>query len=150
LGSFKRRLQAAMELNKDGDVARRNNWLSLIVALIKSHNGRKVRGTTFRRDEINDQNYLDFLDQKFNLRDSSMSFNSNSIDARSILSEVWRKKLFQFQPGDKVMITVRAELGGVKDLFKKKSVDGNWSRSVYRVAFAKLKSTITDEMVPGA
>jgi hypothetical protein len=149
IANFKRKLSTTMQLNA-ADARTRHRWLKIIKPMVDHHNSRLIPSTSFARKDVSSENFHDMLDQKFNLKDSTLGFNSNSIDYRSFVGSKWKKRLFKFPPGSKVIRTQRAELGPTKDLFKKKTVAGSWSSTVCEVVWAKLRSTLSEELVPGA
>jgi hypothetical protein len=89
-----------------GDSSR---WTDLLGNILDHHNNQIVKGTSFKRKDINDENFFQFLDEKLGRSDSSMAFNTRSVDARSIGDPAWRKRIFKFAKGDRVLVTFDAD-----------------------------------------
>jgi hypothetical protein len=123
-------------------------WVGLLPEIERRHNAELVPGTEFRRNQINDSNWMKFLDQLYESKDATLMFNSRSVDYQSIASTRWKRLLFRFAPGQKVL----ASRSGVhqKGQFDKNTVLGTYAKKpVYEIAQAKLASTKDGDYVPG-
>ena len=76
-----------------------------------------------------------------------MSFNTNSIDSRSIVQQNWIKKLFKFNHNDRVFASNYALEG--RKVFGKQSVRGTFSKTPFIIKRAKLRHTAQSKLVPG-
>lgn len=124
------------------------NWTRLLPEIERRHNSELVTGTSFRRDEVNDSNWMQFLDQLFKSKDATLTLNSRSIDYQSLSSKRWRKMIFRFHPGQKVLVS----RSGVqqKGKFDKSSVLGTYAKMpLYQIVQAKLRSTKDGDYIPG-
>ena len=112
-----------------------------------THNREPIEGTTYTPNEINFKNFYDYLKQLHDFKDVTMSFNTNSIDSRSIKQDNWIKKLFKFYHDDRVFASNYALEG--RKVFGKQSVRGTFSKTPFVIKRAKLRHTKQDKLVPG-
>ena len=122
-------------------------WIKVLEEVIKSHNKKKIAGTSFSPNDINSSNFLEYINELHDVEDATMNFSTNSIDSRSILHKNWIKKLFRYQINQKVLAS-KYSLEGRK-VFGKSSVDGTYSDKPFYVKRAKLRQTKDDTLVPG-
>ena len=134
-------------------------WYRLLPQVIEGLNNRPARGTSFRRNDVTKNNFLDYMDELTSLKnggkkvDSTLTFNSRSIDFQS-LSKRHSSKLFAFPPDTEVIATknsLRTFAEGEKGAgsFSKASVEGAFSKRVYVVKQAKLRETAKGSLVQG-
>lgn len=127
--------------------------------LVASHNSSPAFDTSFSRDEVKDSNFFDYLDERFSpilgepesKFDITTTFNSASIDSRSLPPDSARRVL-TFLPGDSVLVSrksLKVDEEGKPRAFVKPSVIGNFSRQTYTVVSSKLRPTAKGELVPG-
>ena len=122
-------------------------WVDLLPEVLYNHNRQRIPGTSYSPLEIDDSNFLDFLNECYNVDDITMTFNSNSYDSRAFGNKQWVKKIFNFQVGDRVLAT-KYSLEGRK-AFTKSSVEGTFSRSPYLIKRAQLNNAKGDALVQG-
>ena len=122
-------------------------WIDLLPEVIASHNRKKVEGTSFSPNEIDDSNFREYTNQLEDVEDATLYFNTNSIDHRSILSTTWKNKIFKFKIGDKVLVT-RDSLKGRK-AFKKASVEGTFDSTPYYIHRIKLRNSKNKSLIRG-
>lgn len=123
------------------------NWVRLLTEVIANHNRKKIEGTSFSPNDININNFYDYLNELHDVKDITMTFNTNSIDSRSIKQNDWIKKLFKFKLGEKVYAS-KYSLYGRKS-FKKRSVEGTYSNKPFLIKRAILRQTRDKKLVPG-
>ena len=124
-----------------------DKWIDILPEVIATHNRKKIKHTSYSPNDINDKNFLDFLNQKNKTNDITMLYNTNSISFESIPKGKWREKAFKFDIGDKVLATYKS-LKGTKAFFKP-SVEGNYSKKPYIIKRGFLRQTKNSELVPG-
>jgi hypothetical protein len=150
--TVKFQLETALEGRKnDKDNLAQYKWVSLLANIVLHHNKQFCDGTSFRRNEINNANFLSFLDQQDGSGgDVTLKFNSRSIDQHSFASSIWRQKIFAHQVGDKVRLT-RSSLKEAKEKkkFDKASKVGTHTRELYTLFQAKLASSKDGGLSPG-
>ena len=122
-------------------------WLELLQEVVNTHNKEKIDGTDFSPNEINTENFYEYLNQLNESKDFTMSFNTNSIDSRSILNQDWIKKLFKYYVNERVFASNYALKG--RKVFGKQSVEGTFSKTPYIIKRAKLRHTKKNTLVPG-
>ena len=123
------------------------NWIDLLPEVVNNHNRKKIEGTTFSPNDVDDRNFFDFINQLHNEEDATMNFATNSIDSRSILNKKWIRKIFKFKINQKV-IASKYSLEGRK-AFDKTSVEGTYSSTPFYIKSAKLRQTRKKTLVPG-
>lgn len=156
----KRKLSTMLE-TKTGNIERRQ-WLEFLQPLVEHHNNQVVPGTTFVRNEVSDDNFHDFLDQKYSGSkdpqgyDSTLTFNCRSVDQAAIGQSEWKKRLFKFQIGDRVLASLKSLKVFDKtdksktSTFVKASIVGTFSSREFVVEQACLRSTRSStELVQG-
>ena len=122
-------------------------WVDILPEIIASHNRKKIDGTDFSPNDINDSNFEKYINQLKKTNDATLFFNTNSIDHRSILSEMWKDQIFEYEINDKVLVT-RQSLKGRK-VFSKTSVEGTYESTPFYIHGIKLRQTIQDSLVRG-
>lgn len=116
---------------------------------MENHNAQLIPGSSFRRNEVNEKNFGEYLDDKYS-SDFSMNFPSRSIDQRG-LSDRMAAKLFRFKMGDSVRLTRKStKKSREKKVGEKVSDVGTYTRETYTIHLAKLKSTKDGSLVPGS
>ena len=123
------------------------NWVDLLPEVIYNHNRQRIPGTSYSPLEIDDTNFLDFLNECNNVDDITTTFNTNSYDSRAFGNKQWLRKIFEFQVGDKVLASKYA-LDGRK-AFQKSSVEGTFSRLPYFIKRAQLNNSKNEVLVQG-
>lgn len=122
-------------------------WINLLPEVVNNHNRKIIEGTTFTPNDVNDNNFFDFINELHDDTDATMNFATNSIDSRSILNKKWLKQIFKFRINEKVLVS-RYSLEGRK-AFEKTSVEGTFSNTPYYIKSAKLRQTKQKTLVPG-
>lgn len=126
-------------------------WIDVVDTIIARWNREKIPGTDFARDEVDESNFLEFMDQLYNLKDSSLSFNSRSIDYKTFLDADWRRELFGgFVVGQRIHVLQKSLLSEKARTFYKTSRKGYFSSKVHVIVAAKLRSTKKNKLIPGA
>ncbi len=122
-------------------------WTRLLPGILSDLNRKFVSGTRYRRNSVDDDNFEDMLADKYGLEDPSLMWNTRTVSAGSIKSEKWKKRLWKFRPGQKVLVkrnALKAEAS-----FQKPSVHGGYDPETYTVFSRSLASTDSDSLVPG-
>jgi PAS domain-containing protein len=128
---LKERLSTALRANGDG------KWVRLLDGICRDYNDDFVRGTTVRRSQVNQHNYLDLLEQLFRSPEPTMRFNmAETFRSPSGLSRF----LWKYKVGDRVLLARRVDydLRG-RHHFEKPSVTGSFGPTVYLVTSCTTK-----------
>lgn len=148
---FKKRASTILAAQTEGK--EKHNWIRHIPLIVETHNAAYAYDTKFRRNEINDKNFFSFLDERYKVKDSTVSFNAASIDSRSLSAAV-AKSAFKYLPGERVLVT-RQSLrvydgeGTKNNTFVKSSVVGSFSEILFVIASATLRCTSKNDLVAG-
>ena len=111
-------------------------WMDALRDVVSSHNSEKCFGTAYRRKDVTESNFLDYMNQRYKCEDATLYFNASSI---ATLDSAWSRKLFKFQKGERVVVTRRADITKKKlSLSYKPSVDGTYSDTVFVVKSGAL------------
>ena len=143
--------ESALHVTKDAiSTALVNNgkrWIEILSEIINRHNRTTVEGTSFTPNQINFKNFYIYLNQLHDFTDATMSFNTNSIDSKSIMQENWIKKLFKFYHNERVLASNYALEG--RKAFSKQSVKGTFAKTPFVIKRAKLRQSKQNKLVPG-
>ena len=132
-------------------------WTVLVDPIVRSHNAQRIPGTRYRRVDVNKNSWLDVAEQILSARarraggdgrvdDAGAVFNTASVGEAGLSRERWKRKLFKFRLGDKVLLSRRSDYRD-KTAFPKPSVDGAYGERVHTVIGAYLRDTIRLEKV---
>lgn len=113
-----------------------NRWLELLQSVQSQYNRQKVEGTKFRRIDVSDDNFAEFISEKRRVEDASMLHNTASTDIRAFDSEEWKSLLFRFRIGQKVLLSKRA----FPKTFEKPSEAGGFYPEPFKISGAALKT----------
>jgi hypothetical protein len=115
-----------------------NNWVDKIADILEAYNDRFVTGTNIRRRDVNKDNWIKVLMQRYDTRDPYPLFN---LGQAGNLSEGRQRRLrFRFAVGDKVRLSNRANYTTKGSAFWKSSEKGSYGPRVYEVEEVRLKS----------
>ena len=123
------------------------NWVDLLPEVLYNHNRQKIPGTSYSPLTIDKNNFYDYLNECMDVKDATMTFNTNSYDSRAFDNQQWLKQIFEFEVGDKVLATKYALEG--RKAFQKSSVEGTFSRTPYFIKRAQLNNSKNDVLVQG-
>ena len=126
---LKHALTVATESNKT------KNWVAVLPKVLEFLDNRLVLGTSFKRKDINKENFKAVLSEILNVEDPSVYYNVSSTNFFLPKFE----NNFIFQEGDIVRISSRHLKD--KNAFSKKTVEGYWSRKKYRIIRKKYNIT---------
>ena len=116
-------------------------WYRHVDQVTAHHNSRSAHGTSFKRNEINQQNFHEYLDERMGDGskdfDATMTFNSGKIDYRDCGPNL--RASFKFKPGDSVILTNKST--NPTKMFEKKSKIGSWNREEHKISIAQLRTT---------
>jgi hypothetical protein len=131
----KERLAIALKLNEPGDL----KWRKHLSGIVEDYNNRYVTGSTMRRKDISKSNQLELLKQLFKTNDPSVLTN---LAVYSNLSEKMAARIgFKYKPGQKVILALDASYLVKKKIFKKKSVKGAYTKTVFTIFKRMLKAS---------
>lgn len=137
-------------------------WIDLVDPLVKEYNAEKIAGTSYRRRQITNQNFLHFYSQLIKESDPELLFNAQRVGEFSKASD-WNKQIFKFALGQKVLLLRKANwktassstdlLGtGSKSKagkFFKPSSQGRFSKKLYTVSGRQLRMDKTNrKLIP--
>lgn len=146
-------LSMAKEARKAAGMKDYRNWVDLLPEVMRNMNRKYVKGTTYRRNTVDEDNFQDFLNQLHGVEDSTMLWNTRTLSGSEIKNPRWRKKIWKYPKGARVLVNKKAlggkEGGGGGGLFTKPSVTGGYSRRVYLVSKRYLKSSGPRSAAPG-
>jgi hypothetical protein len=128
---LKERLSLALRANGDG------RWVHLVPGICREYNHQLIRGTTVRRSQVDQFNYLRLLEQLYRSPEPTMRFNmAETFRYPSRLSRF----LWKYKVGDRVLLARRVDyqLKG-KHTFEKPSVTGSFGPTVYVVTSCTTK-----------
>jgi hypothetical protein len=131
-------------------------WTALVDPIVRSHNVERVPGTRYRRVDVNNNSWLEVAAQKLEadsrrggggpMEDVTTAFNTGTT-SESQIPEAWRKRLFKFRVGDRVLLSRRSDYRETNKTFPKPSVEGAFGSDTYTVIGAYLRNTRTLEKV---
>ncbi len=147
IAKIKTHLSMAVESNKAAGDPDYRNWTKLLPGVLANLNRKFVSGTKFRRNSVDETNFDEMLGQKHDMQDSSLMWNTRTISDSSIVSKKWKKRIFKFDVGQKVLVSKRALKS--KDVFEKPSVHGGYDAKACTVKARSLASTRSCSLVPG-
>jgi len=124
------------------------NWIDLLPKVIRDHNNQNAFGTRYRRKDITERVFLDYLDERYRSKDHTMSYAGSRRDYHDMKVLGW-EKVFRFRPKDKVLLSVDGDYQNKKKLFWKKSTKGYFSKTIYIVREASLRASGKGHLVPG-
>ena len=115
-------------------------WIDLLPVICANFNEEIYPHTTFRRNAINRDNYLQFLAQLHRVSDATLLFNSYSMKR---FSKDMARHIFRIPLGAKVRIRRRTNYQDRvgKKVFAKTSVEGSFAPQLYTVVGRALKHT---------
>lgn len=157
-------LSMAMESRKAAGKPDYRNWKDLLPRVLSNLNRKFEAGTRFRRNSIDEENFQEFLNEKYGVKDATMMWNTRSVGGGGVKNPSWKKKIWKYAPGDRVLVNKRVlgagsgdggnggkggKGGGSAGIFSKPSVRGGYSRSVYVVTRRYLKSSGQFFLTPG-
>ena len=120
-------------------------WSDYLATVVQDYNAKKVPGTTFRRSEVNRDNFQSFLAQLTKTNDPASLWNVTTLDDDS-LSPRARQVIWKYQKGDLCYLSIKADytLKTKAELkvktFPKFSLTGPYWK-VYKVLDRKLKAS---------
>lgn len=136
VSKIKRSLGLRFSYTKD------RQWIGRpIQEFVKQHNDTVIKGTTFKRKDIDSSNAEAFLMQKNDTPWPRLFYNSATIGT-DVFTKKDAKKLWKLEPGDKVLIRIDKNPRSPqykKRLFRKKSLHGSYSSELYTIASRTLK-----------
>ena len=141
---LKTRLSRGMRQTKS------ERWVDLLQPIIRQFNRQYVKGTSFRRKNISAKNVQQFLDEKYKTEDFPSLLNSVKIHSSTILNQKWKKKIFLFEEGERVLLS-RAVSGGRggEGRFPKPSLRGYFDEKVYVITDRFLATTRDLSLIAG-
>ena len=114
-------------LSKMLTLRKSKKWIQFVEPIVKAYNEEKIAGTSYRRNRITKENFLDFAGQVLKMKDPELAFNSCRVGP--FAQESINKQIFKFKVGDKVLLAVEADWKNKRSGFYKKSVGGSFATS---------------------
>jgi hypothetical protein len=126
-------------------------WIGgVLEKIVENYNKQKIPNTTFTRNGITRQNTQKFLSQKYKMKYPLLMFNSATLFGTDLKNKKWKKNIFRFNIGDKVLIAKKVYL---RDELKKKYRQNNkdndgaayrpYARGKYLTSAQFLKPSLT-------
>ena len=103
------------------------NWVRFVGPVVGAYNEEKIAGTSYRRNRVGLDNFLDFAGQLLKTKEPELSFNRCRVGP--FKQEAINAKIFKFKPGDRVLLAVDADWKSKRSGFYKRSVGGSFSRT---------------------
>lgn len=131
--------------------ASERNWTRFVAPLVKEFNARAIGKTGYLRRDVNHANFTDYMAKKWKVPDPTALFNLATVTDTSIKNRAWKRKLWRYRRGTKVLLLDRAEhRSGAGGSFKKVSETGRFDRRrPYYVVSRALKSSGDFSLIPG-
>ncbi len=135
---LKSHLSMAVAANKAAGQPDYKNWVQHLSPAVRNLNRKMIPGTSFRRNTVDDSNFDELLEQLHGPGASTV-WNTSSITDRSIANPKWRRRIWKFRRGQRVLVEKRALAS--KERFSKSSVEGGYSPEERRISGRFLKNT---------
>ncbi len=129
------------------DTMETKRWLELLPTCIAGLNSRRIPGTDYAPRDINGSNVAEYLRQRWGVEDYHSLFNTATINARRIGNARWLRRMFRFQLGDRVLVSLRTL--GRRGPFHKSSASGNFGKEPYTVVERFLATSRDLRAIPG-
>jgi hypothetical protein len=145
LGIYYIKKQIGMRIAATGN----KRWIGgVLEKIVENYNEQKVPNTTFTRNSITRQNTQKILAQKYKMKYPSLLFNSATLYGTDLKNKKWKKNIFRFNIGDKVLIAKKVYLKDeLKKRYQKKDDDDGpykpYARSKYLTNAQFLKPSLT-------
>jgi|694.fasta_scaffold55292_4 hypothetical protein len=136
IGFIKTKLNQAL-LRKGG-----KKWVQFVQPICDAYNTQKIEGTSYRRSGVMNENFSHFLQQLLKTSEPELTFNA--FKAGPFQNQLWNRKIFKFDLGQRVLIARRANWQSSEDklkTFSKISEIGGFGKTVYTVGGRQLRST---------
>jgi len=114
-------------LSKMLTLRRSKKWVQFVDPIVEAYNGEKIAGTSYRRNRVTRENFLDFAGQVLKMKDPELAFNSCRVGP--FAQDSINKQIFKFRVGDRVLLAVEADWKKKRSGFYKKSVEGGFTKS---------------------
>ena len=114
-------------LSKMQTLRQTKNWIQFVDPIVAAYNEEKIVGTSYRRNRVTKENFLDFAGQVLKMKDPELAFNSCRVGP--FAQDSINKRIFKYKVGDRVLLAVEADWKKKRSGFYKKSVEGGFTRS---------------------
>ena len=128
-----------------------DKWINIILDVANHHNEQNAFGTSFRRIDIDDENFLQYMSERYGKKDVTLTYPGSKISYAYLKWAGMAEKLMKFKVGEKVAVTILADKT-VKRKYKtfiKKSRHGTYYPKVYKIVKAALRKTYSGQLVAG-
>ena len=144
---LKDRFGQGMAMNH-ADPKLRNCWVRLIDPILDDYNSKFVTGTNIRRKDVDKDNYLEVLRQRFPQAENQRDFVPLSF-ATSFTPQL-AEKVFKYDVGEKVLVSRSATRedetkGGI---FLKRSLHGAFAPKICKIEYTALRSSNSGVAIP--
>ena len=142
-----RHLKNRLSLSLAVGVNKRVWFKTVLDSIINKHNNQLIPGTRYKRHQLDNNNFYDFLKQKTGLKHPELSFNSTSINVSSS-HKLWRKTAFNnLNIGDTVLLR-RSCNWKAKKTFLKSTTLGSYTKDLFTIKALRLKPNNRSFLVP--
>jgi hypothetical protein len=134
IGFVKTKLSQAL-LKKGG-----KNWTKFVAPIVDEYNTEKIESTSYRRQAINRTNFSHFLSQLLKTDEPELEFNK--FKAGPFLNDLWNRKIFKYNLGQRVLLARRANWKEAEEklkAFTKVSMVGGFGKTVFTVTGRQLR-----------
>ena len=118
---------AKTSLSKMLEARKTKNWIQFVEPIMRAHNEEKIEGTSYRRNRVSAENFLDFAGQVLKTKEPELAFNRCRVGP--FKQEKINNAIFKFKPGDRVLLAVDADWKSKRSGFYKRSVGGSFARA---------------------
>ena len=123
-------------------------WIDFLPKICDNFNSTLYPHTSFKRNTITRENYLQFLSQLHHVGDASLLFNTYTMNN---FSPEMAKDIYRYAIGQRVLIRrkiLSMEPKEIKSLFAKASVTGTFNPRVFIISERYLKHTRDTFLTP--
>jgi hypothetical protein len=113
-------------------------WVRLVPALMAEYNDRLIPGTSIRRRDVNQHNYLRLLSELYKSTDPTALFN---ISSSNTYPSPLERLIWRFEVGQKVTLARRVDYSiSKRSTFEKPSVAGVFGSKIYTITDRAAKN----------
>lgn len=128
---LKEKLSQAMQIKNT------KSWHQFLIPIVQEYNNETIAGTSFKRKKVGTHNFLAFLSQLLKLKDPELHFSSSKMN--EFVNDTWNRKVFKFQPGDKVLVARRSDWSKKHSAFFKASHWGTFDPNEFTIGQRQLR-----------
>jgi hypothetical protein len=114
-------------------------WIKYLPTILKEHNTETIKGTSYKRQAIQKENFAHFLQQLLKSDEPELRFSSSRIG--EFKHAMWNKRIFKFALGQKVLLAKKANWKKPISAFHKASVKGTFDSTPVTISGRQLRKT---------